>query len=154
LETNLGKTSLSRIARVLAVVWPLIWTANVFADDCKTFFGGMHKAVAHDTVSGHGVVSGYDHGKGQHGAHEHGNDASDEKDGADSCCCDTLTDGSAVVAHNASPPSERRGHAQPDPASQVGVSDHFPALQLARADSRPPPRNRTPLFLLHLRLLN
>jgi hypothetical protein len=23
-----------------------------------------------------------------------------------------------------------------------------------RADSRPPPRNQTPLFLLHLRLLN
>ena len=148
------KTFLSRMARVLAVVWPLIWTANVFANDCKTFFGGMHKAVAHDTVSEHSVVSGHDDpGECLHGAHEHGSDASNDK-GADSCCCVKLTAASAAVGHDASPPSESRSDAQPDLASQVGVSDHLPALQLVRADSRPPPRNRIPLFLLHLRLLN
>ena len=152
----MGKTSLLRIARVLAVVWPLIWTANVFANDCKSFFGGMHEAVAveHDVVSEHGVVSGHDdHGERQHGAHEHGNDASDDE-GSGSCCCVKLTAAGAAVAYDVSPPSENRSHVQPDLASQVGVSDHLPALHLARVDSRPPPQGRTPLFLLHLRLLN
>jgi hypothetical protein len=148
----LHKTSLSRIARVLAVVWPLIWTANVYAVNCKNFFGGMHEALEHDVVSEHGV--GHDDGdEGHRGAHEHGKDASDDK-GADTCCCVTLTAASAAVGHNASPPSESRSNVQPDPALRVGVLLPLPALQLACADSRPPPRSRTPLYLLHLRLLN
>ena len=142
------KNFLSRLARVLAIVWPLIWTANVFADDCKSFFGGMHGAVEHDVVSGHD-----DHGEGQHGAHEHGSDDSNDK-GSGSCCCVKLTAASAAVGHDAAPLSESRGDDRPDLVSQVEVSDHLPALQLVRARSQPPPRKRTPLFLLHLRLLN
>jgi hypothetical protein len=146
----LAKPSLLRIARILVVVWPLIWTANAFADDCKSFFGGMHGAVAveHDVVSDHG-----DHGEGHRGTHEHGKTAPDDKE-ADSCCCVKLTAASAADGHNASPPSESRSNVQPGPAFQDGLSPPFPALQLARAGSRAPPRNRTPLFLLHLRLLN
>jgi hypothetical protein len=147
-ERKLRKTFFRHIARILLVVWPLIWTANAFAGGCETFADGNHEAAGRSVVSGHG-----DHGEGHHGTDEHGKNPSDDEE-ADSCCCVKLTAESAAVGHNASPPSESRSKVQPGPALEDGLSPPFPALHLARAGSRAPPRSRTPLFLLHLRLLN
>jgi len=144
-----AKSSSSRIARILVVVWTLISIVNAFAGDCENLVDSIHVAAVGSAVPGHG-----DHGEGDHGTHEHGKNAADGKEGADSCCCVKLTATSAAVRHDASPPSESRSHAQPDPALLVGVSPPPSTLLLARFNSGPSPRSRTPLFLLHLRLLN
>jgi hypothetical protein len=143
-----GNSSLLRIARILVVFWPLIWAANTFANDCKHFADGNHGTTEHSVVSGHD-----DRGEVHGGTHEHGINSTDDKR-ADSCCCVKLTAVSAAVVQDISPPSERHGKVQPGPVPRDGHSLPFPALRLKFAGSRAPPRSKTPLFLLHLRLLN
>lgn len=143
-----GKSSLLRIARILVVFWPLIWAANTFANDCKHFADGNHGTTEHSVISGHD-----DRGEVHGGAHEHDIDATDDKR-AGSCCCVKLTAASAAGVHDISPPYESHGKVQPGPVPRDAHSPPFPALRLTFAGSRAPPRSKTPLFLLHLRLLN
>ena len=145
----MSKTSFFRAARVLVVVWPLIWTANVFANDCqKLTVEDGHGSVGRDNVSEkhvHADSHNHDHDGEELSAHD--------KE-TRSCCCEKLTAPAAAIWHVASALSESRSHAQPELTLQTGVSTLLPAVKLVRAYSQPPPRSRTPLFLLHLRLLN
>jgi hypothetical protein len=142
-----GKGSLSRIARILVILWPLIWAANTFADDCRKF------SESHHGTTERSVVSGHDDGHEVHaGAHKHGKNVPNDKESG-SCCCVKLTAASAV-GHDISPPFESQGKLQPGPVLQDGLSPPLPARRLAFSGSRASPRSRTPLFLLHLRLLN
>ena len=147
---KLGNIFFLRIARALVVIWPLIWTANVLANDCQKFaVEGDHEYVGGDIVAeqhahadSHSQDPDHDHEKpGSHGK------------GTGSCCCDKLTPAAAVILHEGFVPSDSRTQAPPpDLTLQCGVSIPLPVVQLAYAYSQPPP-SRTPLFLLHLRLL-
>ena len=147
----MGKTSFMRIARALVVIWPLIWTANVFANDCqKLAVEGDHRSVGRDNVSEkHVHANGHSHSQD----HDQEEPSSDRK-GTGSCCCDKLTATAVAISHDVSVPSGSRNHAQPDLTLQTGVSTPLPFVKLAHAYGQPPPQSRTPLFLLHLRLLN
>ena len=143
-----GKGSLSRIARILVVLWPLIWAANTFADDCRKFSESRHGTTERSVVSGH------DDGREVHaGAHEHGKNVSNDKESG-SCCCVKITAASAAGVRDISPPFESQGKLQPGPVLQDGLSPPLPVLRPTFSDSWAPPRSHTPLFLLHLRLLN
>ena len=120
---KLGNNSFLRIARALAVVWPLIWTANVLAYDCQKL-----AVEGHDGSSGRETVSEqHVHAAG----HIHSQDHDHEKPGSNgkgtgSCCCDKLTPAAAVILHKGFVPSDSRTQAQPpDLTLQCAFQFHF-----------------------------
>ena len=155
---SMDKTLLVRMARVLALVWPLVWMANAIAANCGVVATLDRQATgAHHTHSAGGRHSHSHEPRlaGKHALHDSADGEShDDNDDGSGCCCDSIQPANAAANPLLVAP-DHRGDAQTILATPAFAGVPVPRAASVQAPDRPPPTHSpVPLFLLYGRLIN
>lgn len=140
--------AVAKLARLLAVVWPLLWAGNAFAANCDLLAGTASRIAP----------SAHDHDAGASSDDSHADDHHDRVNGhpetGNPCCCPELS----VANHGLGTPATTSGATSggtqlPALSSRPFLVRWSVSARLVGTVFRPPPYGTPLLFLLFGRFL-